>query len=85
VEGNEIAEERILVEEFTSSVTSTVTFVVASKQVDDSVLDIFSDVGQVHLVSTSGRTFTIGDEMFDEYEFKLEAKKEKAHILKFEP
>lgn len=59
VEGNVVAEVRVFVEQLAATVASTVALVVASKEVDDAVLDLFSDLREVHVITAAGRAFTV--------------------------
>ena len=59
MEGNIVAEVRVLVEQLAATIARTVALVVASKQVDDAVLDLFGDLREVHVITAAGRAFTI--------------------------
>lgn len=86
MEGDKVAEERILVQEFASTVASSVPFVITRKEVDDSVLDVFGDVRQVHLVAGTRGTFaTRGKGRSERGGQKTESEREGTYIMKFEP
>lgn len=59
MEGNVVAEVRVFVEQLAATVASTVALVVASKEIDDAVLDLFSDLREVHVITAAGRAFTV--------------------------
>lgn len=59
MEGNVVAEVRVLVEQLAATVASTVALVVASKQVDDAMLDLFGDLREVHVITAASRAFAV--------------------------
>jgi len=69
MERYEISEEWILVEQFTPSVASSVSFVVSSEQVDDTMLNVLGNVCQVHLVTRAGRALAVRGEKGEKISF----------------
>lgn len=59
VEGNIVSEVGILVELLAAAVDGAVALVVASKEVDHSVLELVRHVCEVHLVAAPGRTLDL--------------------------
>lgn len=55
MEGNVVAEMRVLVQQLAAAVASAVALVVAGEQVDDAVLNLFCDLRKVHVVAAASR------------------------------
>ena len=59
VETNIITEVRVGVQLLAATVRRTTTFHVTTKDVDDAVLYLLGDTGQVHVVAAACRTFDL--------------------------
>lgn len=59
VEPDIITEERIGIEFRVPSISSTLAFYIATEDVDNTVLNFFGDIGQVHEITTARRTLNL--------------------------